>query len=78
MFFTFFAYDVEKYNIFYIISIKGGNYTMKKVKSLLQKIAPGFAVCLTLVLTLNANSSGCYFIYQPKVPEKLDDFKRFK
>lgn len=75
---THFVYHVEKSGLCYIIDIKGGNYTMKKLKSLFQKIAPGIAACLTLVLALNANSSGCYFIYQPKAPEKLNDFKRFK
>lgn len=51
---------------------------MKKIKSLLKKIAPVMATCLTFILTLNANSSGCFIVYQPKVPTSLNEFKKIK
>lgn len=51
---------------------------MKNQNIFTSKIAKLAVSCLTLVLTLSANSSGCFVVYQPKTPEKLNSFKRIK
>lgn len=51
---------------------------MKKFKMLIAKISPVVVGCLTLVLMINANSSSCYFINQPKEPKSIERFKKFK
>lgn len=53
---------------------KGGE-TMKKVSSILAKLAPAITACLTLVLTISANSNSCIFMNEPKAPNSLDKFK---
>lgn len=50
---------------------------MKKVKMFLNKIAPAFVACMTLVLTVSANSSSCAFLNEPKEPAALKKFKKF-
>lgn len=51
----------------------------KKLKTFVNKMAPAFISFLAIILTFNANSSsGCYVLYQPKIPAKLDDFKKIK
>ena len=51
---------------------------MKKIKNLIRKISPAIIACFTLALSINANSSTCFFMYQPQVPAKLDKFKKIK
>ncbi len=51
---------------------------MTKVWQILKKFAPAITACLTLVLTVNANSSACFFFNQPEPPKDLDDFKRIR
>lgn len=51
---------------------------MKKFKTLVTRILPAVVGCLTLVLMINANSSSCYFINQPKEPKAIERFKKFK
>lgn len=51
---------------------------MKKIKNLIRKISPAIVACFTLALSIKANSSTCFFMYQPKVPAKLDKFKKIK
>lgn len=51
---------------------------MKKIKNIILKISPAIIACLTLALSINANSSTCFVMYQPKVPAKLDKFKKIK
>lgn len=51
---------------------------MKKIKSLLVKISPALVSCLTLTLMINANSSSCFLINEPKEPRAIDKFKKFK
>lgn len=47
---------------------------MKNKKSLSTQIKKG----LDIALKTNANSSGCYIIYQPKAPKALEKFKGIK
>lgn len=42
------------------------------------KVKNGIKKGLSLTLKLNANSSGCYVIYQPKTPKALEKFKNIK
>lgn len=51
---------------------------MKITKRMLCKISPALVAFFTLVLTFQANSSSCFVIHQPKVPAKLDEFKKIK
>ena len=53
------------------------------MRTLLAKFSPAaIASCavalLTIVLTVNSNSSGCFIIHQPKAPQALDSFKKIK
>ncbi len=51
---------------------------MKKIKNFICKISPAIVASFTLALSINANSSTCFFMYQPKAPAKLDKFKKDK
>lgn len=51
---------------------------MKSEKMLSNKMKNGIKKVLFVALKSNANSSGCYVIYQPKVPKDLEKFKKFK
>lgn len=51
---------------------------MKKFLSWTTKIMPAFVACLTLVLTVSANSSSCYLINQPEEPKSISKFKKFQ
>lgn len=51
---------------------------MKNNKMVSEKVKKTIKSCLTVALKANANSSGCFFIYQPKVPKKLEKFKMRK
>ncbi|WP_242997469.1 cyclic lactone autoinducer peptide [Eubacterium sp. OM08-24] len=51
---------------------------MKNEKMLSNKMKNGIKKVLFVALKSNANSSGCYVIYQPKVPKDLEKFKKFK
>lgn len=51
---------------------------MKNKKSLSDRVNTGIKKGLSVVLKTNANSSGCYFIYQPKAPVALDKYKKIK
>lgn len=51
---------------------------MKNKKTLSNKMKSGIKKGLSVALKSNANSSGCFVIYQPKAPKSLDKFKKFK
>ncbi len=51
---------------------------MKNKKSISTQMKSGIKKGLSVALKANANSSGCYIIYQPKVPKALDKFKGIK
>ena len=51
---------------------------MKKIKNFICKISPAIIASFTLALSINANSSTGFFMYQPKAPAKLDKFKKIK
>lgn len=51
---------------------------MKNEKVVPKKVKNGLKSCLSVALNFNANSSGCFFIYQPKVPKEIDRFKKVK
>lgn len=51
---------------------------MKNRKSLSNSVNNGIKKGLSVVLKSNANSSGCFFIYQPKAPVALDKYKKIK
>lgn len=51
---------------------------MKNEKMLSNKMKNGIKKVLFVASKSNANSSGCYVIYQPKVPKDLEKFKKFK
>jgi len=52
--------------------------TMKNENPLSNKVRSGIKKGLSIALKTNANSSGCYVIYQPKAPKNLGKFKKFK
>lgn len=51
---------------------------MKKLKKIIEKISPVVVGCLTLVLTLNANSASCFILNEPVEPKSISKFKMFK
>lgn len=51
---------------------------MKTIKTIICKISPAIIACFTLALSINANTSTCFVMYQPKAPTKLDEFKKIK
>ena len=51
---------------------------MKTIKTIICKISPAIIACFTLALSINANSSTCFVMYQPKAPAKLDEYKKIK
>ena len=51
---------------------------MKNEKTISTKMKYGIKKGLSVVLKANANSSGCYIIYQPKMPKGLEKFKKIK
>ena len=51
---------------------------MKNLKKLLSKISPAIVCCLTFILAINANSTSCFLINEPKEPKSVDKFKLFK
>ena len=50
---------------------------MRNIKILLGKMIPAFVACMTVVLTVSANSSSCAFLNEPKEPASLKNFKKF-
>lgn len=51
---------------------------MKKTKKVIEKILPVVVGCLTLVLTLNANSASCFILNEPKEPKSINRYKIFR
>ena len=51
---------------------------MKNEKLLSTKIKDGVKKGLFAKLKANANSSGCFIIYQPKTPKGFEKFKNIK
>lgn len=51
---------------------------MKKIKTMIKNFCPTIIACLTLVLTVNANTATCFVMYQPPVPDKIARFKKIK
>lgn len=79
--FVEFYTNFAKLNIFLFIMIeciKRRLIIMENEKKLSNKMKRGIKKGLFVALKSNANSSGCYVIYQPKVPKSLDKFKKFK
>lgn len=60
-----------------MIVFKKGGEKMKKINAFITKILPAFVACMTLVLTVSANSSSCAFLNEPKEPTALKNFKKF-
>lgn len=51
---------------------------MKKENKLIKKSASALAVGLKLVLGINANTTSCYILNEPKEPKGIEKFKLFK
>lgn len=51
---------------------------MKKFKNIIKKISPAIVGCLTLVLTINANTASCFILNEPKEPKTIEKFKHRK
>mgnify|MGYP000068440195 FL=1 len=51
---------------------------MKKIKKIMKKISPAIVGCLTLVLTINANTASCFILNEPKEPKTIEKFKFHK
>lgn len=47
-------------------------------KKLSKKVAKGATAVLDTFLRVDANSTSCYIIYQPKVPKELIKYRRKK
>lgn len=61
-----------------MIKLLHGGESMKKIAKWSFKLAPAMASCLALVISISANSSGCFFLDQPKEPESIKKFKKIK
>lgn len=61
-----------------MIKLLHGGENMKKISKWSLKLAPVMASCLALVISISANSSGCFFLDQPKEPESIKKFKKIK
>ncbi len=48
---------------------------MRKISKMVTSI---FVSCLTIIGFTAANSSSCYYIYQPNEPKEINKFKMFK
>lgn len=51
-------------------------YKMKNEKKYTYSLRKGIKDCLSVALKSNANSAGCYFLYQPKIPKNLNKLKK--
>lgn len=51
---------------------------MKKFIRFSSKIAPAFVAFLTMVLTISANSSSCFYLHQEEEPKSIERFKKIK
>lgn len=51
---------------------------MKKENKLITKSAPVLTGGLKLILGINANTTSCYILNEPKEPKGLEKFKLFK
>ena len=51
---------------------------MKKIKNIMKKISPAIVGCLTLILTINANTASCFILNEPEEPKSIQRFKLFK
>lgn len=69
---------ISIYKYFFIKFITRRLITMKNEKLLSTKIKDGVKKGLLATLKVNANSSGCYIIYQPKTPKGFEKFKNIK
>lgn len=48
-----------------------------KITNLVKKVIPALLSCLSLILTIDANSTGCVYLNQPKEPKDIYAFKKF-
>jgi cyclic lactone autoinducer peptide len=55
-----------------------GGENMKKLAKYASKMLPAFVACLTMVLTVSANSSSCFYLHQEDEPKSINRFKKFK
>lgn len=53
-------------------------FILKNEKRLSNKMRNGIKRGLSVALKANANSSGCFIIYQPKTPKGFEKFKNIK
>lgn len=51
---------------------------MKNIKTIMKKALPTVVGCLTLVLTINANTASCFILNEPIEPKSIERFKLFK
>lgn len=51
---------------------------MKTNKKMTQDFAKSISKLLGLTLQIDANSTSCAIIYQPKAPKELDRYKKVK
>lgn len=51
---------------------------MVREKKISKSLKNGIKGCLSVALKSNANSSGCFVVYQPKAPKALENFKKIK
>lgn len=51
---------------------------MKKEKKLIKKSASALACGLKVILGINANTTSCYILNEPKEPKGIEKFKLFK
>lgn len=63
--------------LLHTILLKGGVFVNTK-KNTTGKLATMAAKTLTNVLKVDANSTACFFAYQPKAPKELSRFRRQK
>lgn len=51
---------------------------MKKSMNFIKKLSTVVVTCLTLVLTINANTASCFILNEPEEPKNIEKFKMFK
>jgi len=61
-----------------ILIMQRRSFIMRNEKKSAKSLRKGIKHCLNIALKTNANSTGCFVVYQPKTPKALNTFKKIK